>query len=168
MTEDPPEEFVPAMEALCAGAGVAFCMVQEFPRSGANGATRWLTDRKALIQMSIRNKWANIFWFTFFHEACHLLKHRTRRRFMIDGLDVDPDMTGLEAEADQFSRDFLIAPDKWAGFCAGGRFTSRSIQDFARSVGIAPFVVVGRLQKEERVGYNQLSNLKRRYEWAAG
>ena len=81
-------------------------MVQEFPRSGANGATRWLTDRKALIQMSIRNKWADIFWFTFFHEACHLLKHRTRRRFVIDGLDVDPDMTGLEAEADAIRKGF--------------------------------------------------------------
>ncbi len=168
MTEDPREEFVPAMKVLCAEAGVAFCMVEEFPRSGANGATRWLTDRKALIQMSIRNKWADIFWFTFFHEACHLLKHRTRRRFVIDGLDVDPDMTGLEAEADAFARDFLIAPEKWAVFCAGGRFTPKSIRDFARSVGTAPFIVVGRLQREERIGYNQLSNLKRRYEWAAG
>ena len=59
MTTQPPAEFIPAMLELCAEAGVAFCMVQELPKSGANGATRWLTDRKALIQMSIRNKWAD-------------------------------------------------------------------------------------------------------------
>ena len=51
-------------------------MIRELPKSGANGATRWLTDRKAMIQMSLRHKWADIFWFTFFHEACHLLKHQ--------------------------------------------------------------------------------------------
>ena len=168
MTGDSPENFVPAMEALCAEAGVAFCIVQEFPKSGANGATRWLNDRKALVQMSIRGKWADIFWFTFFHEACHLLNHRTRRRFVIEGLDVDPEMTELEAEADEFARDFLIAPDRWANFCARGRFNSKSVQALARSIDIAPFMVVGRLQKEGRVGYNQLSALKRRYEWAAG
>ena len=107
MTEQHPAEFIPAMSALCAEAGVAFCMVQELPKSGANGATRWLTDdRKALIQMSLRHKWADIFWFTFFHEACHLLKHRTQRRIVIEGLAADPDLAEIEAEADEFARDF--------------------------------------------------------------
>ena len=165
MTSQKPSEFIPAITDLCARSGVAFCMVQEFPKSGANGATRWLTDRKALIQMSIRNKWADIFWFTFFHEACHLLKHRTQRRIVIDGLADDPDIAGIEAEADCFARDFLIPLEDWKGFCDGGCFTNSSVAKFSRSVGIAPFIVVGRLQKEKLIGYNQLTNLKMRYEW---
>ena len=165
MTERSPEEFLPEMSTLCAQAGVAFCMVQELPKSGANGATRWLTDRKALIQMSVRGKWADIFWFTFFHEACHLLKHRTQRRIVIDGLDADPDLADIEAEADQFARDFLIPPDAWRDFCDASRFTSGTITTFAQTVGIPPFVVVGRLQKEKRVGYNRLASLKLRYKW---
>ena len=164
MTEQSPKEFIPAISALCAEAGVVFCMVQELPKSGANGATRWLTDRKALIQMSIRKRWADIFWFTFFHEACHLLKHRTQRQIVIDGLDADPDMAEIEAEADQFARDFLIAPEEWSDFCDEGNFTDPYIRKFARSVGIAPFIVVGRLQKEGRIGYNQLTDLKQRYQ----
>ena len=167
MTTQPPDEFLPAMSALCSGAGVAFCMVQELPKSGANGATRWLTDRKALIQMSIRNKWADIFWFTFFHEACHLLKHRTQRRIVIDGLDEDQDVEEIEAEADGFARDFLIPPQDWMNFCAEGRFAPDSVKEFAQSVGIAPFIVVGRLQKEGHIGYNQFTTLKPRYEWIA-
>ena len=167
MTEQSPEVFIPAMKALCAEAGVAFCVVQELPKSGANGATRWLTDRKALIQMSIRHKWADIFWFTFFHEACHLLKHRTQRRIVIDGLEADPEMAEIEADADRFARDFLIAPVEWGGFCEEEDFSVDSVQRFAQSVGIAPFMVVGRLQKEKRVGYNQLTFLKERYEWGA-
>lgn len=164
MTEDAPDKFVPDMTALCAQAGVALCLVPELPKSGANGATRWLDDNKALIQMSIRGKWADIFWFTFFHEACHLLHHRTRRRIVIDGI-ADPDLAELEAEADRFAKDFLIPPEAWGTFCKGGSFTSQAVRKFARSVQIAPFVVVGRLQKEKRLPYNQLANLKRRYEW---
>ena len=166
MTGQPPEEFIPAMSALCAEAGVAFCMVQELPKSGANGATRWLADdRKALIQMSLRHKWADIFWFTFFHEACHLLKHRTQRRIVLEGLAVDPDLAEIEAEADEFARDFLIAPEAWRDFCGAGSFTAHSVREFAQSAGIAPFIVVGRLQKEKRIGYNQLTSLKQRYTW---
>ena len=166
MTTQPPAEFIPAMLELCAEAGVAFCMVQELPKSGANGATRWLTDRKALIQMSIRNKWADIFWFTVFHEACHLLKHRTQRRIVIHGLDADPDIAEIEAEADRFARDFLIDPKSWSDFCREGHFTASSVKKFAHSVGIAPFIVVGRLQREKHLAYSQLTALKQRYEWA--
>ena len=165
MTTLSPSEFIPAMSNLCAQSGVAFCMVPELPKSGANGATRWLTDSKALIQMSIRNKWADIFWFTFFHEAYHLLKHRTQRRMVIHGLDADPDVAALEAEANRFAGDFLIDPREWSDFCDGGYFTADSVKEFARSAGVAPFIVVGRLQKENRLAYNRLTALKRRYEW---
>ena len=167
MTSQSPREFIPAMSTLCADAGVVLRMVQELPKSGANGATRWLTDRKALIQMSIRNKWADIFWFTFFHEACHLLKHRTQRRIVIDGLDGDPDTEEIEAEANRFAGDFLIAPEQWSYFCDEHYFTEDPVREFAQSVGIAPFIVVGRLQKEKRIGYNQLTSLKERYRWVS-
>ena len=157
MMEHPPREFIPALTELCAGAGVAFCVVQELPKIGANGVARWLTDRKALIQMSIRGKWADIFWYSFLHEAGHLLKHRTQRRIVIDGLNDDPEMAKIEAEADQFARDFLIPPEDWEQFCDEGYFTPSSIRSFARSVGVAPFIVVGRLQKEKLVAYNRLT-----------
>ncbi len=168
MTEHSPREFIPAMTTLCAEAGVAFCMVQELPKSGANGVARWLTDNKAMVQMSIRNKWADIFWFSFFHEAGHLLKHRTQRRIVIEGLNADPDMTQMETEADQFARDFLIASEDWSDFCDEGYFAPNYIREFARSIGVAPFIVVGRLQKEKRVGYNRLTELKQRYMWSTG
>ncbi len=167
MTELPPEKFYPDMTALCAEAGVAFRVVQELPKIGANGVARWLTDNKALIQMSIRNKWADIFWFSFFHEADHLLDHRTQRRILIDGLGPDLDMAEIEAEADQFAKDFLIPQEKWNDFCDFGYFTPVNIREFAQSIGIAPFIVVGRLQKERRVPYNRLTELKQRYTWVS-
>ena len=167
MTNQSPQEFVPEMTARCAASGVAFCIIPEFPKVGANGVARWLTDRKAMIQMNIRNKWADIFWFTFFHEAGHILKHRTQRRMLVDGLDDDPETAELEIEADQFARDFLIAPEDWNEFCALGNFTANAVREFAKAAGVAPFIIAGRLQKQRLVAYDRLTDLKLRYQWAA-
>ncbi len=166
LTLQPLNEFIPTMSALCADAGVAFCLVPELPRSGANGVARWLTDGQALIQMSLRAKWADVFWFSFFHEACHILRHRTQRRIVVDGLGRDPDLTEMEAEADAFASDMLIPPGSWQDFCNDGDFSLASTREFARSVEIAPFIVVGRLQKEKWIGYSQLATLKTRYKWS--
>lgn len=167
MTHQSPQDFVPEMTARCAASGVAFCIIPELPKVGANGVARWLTDRKAMIQMNIRNKWADIFWFTFFHEAGHILKHRAQRRMLVDGLGDDPETAELEMEADQFARDFLIAPEDWNEFCALGNFTANAVREFAKAAGVAPFIVAGRLQKQRLVAYNQLTGLKLRYQWVS-
>ena len=135
MTELPLDKFRPAMTTLCAEAGVAFCMVQELPKTGANGVARWLTDSKALIQMSIRGKQADIFWFSFFHEADHILNYPNQRRILIDGLAPDPDMAEIEAQADRFARDFLIPPEEWNDFCDDDYFAPDNIREFAQSIG---------------------------------
>ena len=165
MTNLHPQEFLPAMQSLCATAGVALCVVQELPKSGANGVTRWLSDSKVVIQLSIRGKGADIFWFTFFHEACHVLRHQQQRRVIIQGLATDPILSDIEEEANQFAGDLLIPPDKWIDFITPRRFTPGAVKGFADSIGIAPFIVVGRLQKESLIPYNRLSSLKIRYDW---
>ena len=114
MTEAPPQVFAPRMAQLFADAGVAFVVVPELPKTGANGVARWLTDRKALIQLNLRYKWQDIFWFTLFHEICHVLKHGSRR-IIIDGIDKNGP---LEEEANQWAADFLIRPMPGPSFAA--------------------------------------------------
>ena len=76
-------------------------------------------------------------------------------------------MAEIEADADRFARDFLIPPEEWNDFCDDDYFAPGNIREFAQSIGIAPFIVVGRLQKERRVPYNRLTELKRWYQWAS-
>ena len=74
-------------------------------------------------------------------------------------------MVAMEEDADRFARDFLIPPSEWSEFRNVGTSHSKLCEgSFAWSI-IAPFVVVGRLQKEELISYKQLSSFKRRYEW---
>ena len=166
MTEQNPQDFLPHMQSLCAEVGVALCVVPELPKSGANGVTRLLAGRKAVIQLSIRGKWADIFWFTFFHEACHVLRHMNQSSIIIQGDAADPATLDIEEEANRFAGDFLIPPERWAEFTSTANFDAGAVKDFAASSGIAPFIVVGRLQKERLVPYTRLSSLKVRYNWA--
>ncbi len=162
LTTEPPDAFAPELRDLCAAAGVAVVFTPEFPNSGAHGSARWLTPDKALIQLSLRYKTNDHLWFSFFHEACHVLRHRVREMH-IDGLNGnDAD----ESEADRFAEDMLIPSEGWASFVTAGRWDPLSVRRFADQIGIAPGIVVGRLQHEERVGWSStLNKLKVRFGW---
>ena len=164
-TKDQPMEFLPKMSEVCAEAGVAFNLVKELPKSGAIAATRWLSEHKALIQMSLKQERADSFWYTFYREASHLLKHRKRQRIVIEGLEEELINSETDVEADEYTRDLLIAQENWREFCGEGRFDSGRVNEFAKSLEIAPFIIVGRLQSEGRIGSHELKSLKRRYSW---
>lgn len=162
LTREEPEVFVPRLEQLCADAGVAVVFIPELPRSGAHGAARWLTQDNALIQLSLRYKTNDHFWFSFFHEACHVLRHRIREMH-IDGLDGDDH---AEEEANRFASDLLVPPDAWAVFLGEGVPDRADVLRFAEKVGIAPGIIVGRLQHERLIPWNALNDLRVRFRWA--
>ena len=66
LTRHDPSEWQPELVRMCAAAGVAVVILEAFRGARANGATRWLSPSKALIQMSLRYRWEDIFWFSFF------------------------------------------------------------------------------------------------------
>jgi len=151
------------MIELCAQSGVALTFVPPIKGTRAYGATRWLTPRKALIELSLRGKTDDHLWFTFFHEAAHILKHGKRRAF-IEGLE---EHNAQEEEADAFATDFLIPRAEYNEFLEEGVFTKSAIGCFAREVGIAPGIVVGRLQHDKHLDYSRYNNLKVRYRWTS-
>ena len=118
---------------------------------------------KPLIQLSLRGKSDDHFWFSFFHEAGHILLHRKDEVF-IETTDQDGtrrDGIEKEQEADQFSRDFLIPPKEYHTFLEDRQFNLTSIQRFAANIGITPGIVVGRLQHEKVIPFNRGNSLKK-------
>ena len=153
-------DFRTPMRELCASAGVALVVVRELPKTGAQGVARWLTPRRALIQINIRYRWADMFWFTFFHEASHVLTHRRKDVFVDVRSGMERD--AREIEADRFAADFLIPPERWEPFATAKPHTAARVRDFADDEGIAPGIVVGRLQHERLIPYNRLNGLRER------
>ena len=157
-------DFWEPMQDLCASAGVALVAVQEFPKTGAQGVARWLTPDKALIQINLRYRWADIFWFTFFHEACHVLDHPQKEIFVDVSRGMERDER--EQDADRFAADSLIPPEQWAQFAATGSYSPARVRAFASRAGVDPGIVVGRLQHEKSVPYNQLNGLRKQLTYA--
>lgn len=164
LTRMTPDKALPRLKEECAAAGVAVLFVPELPKVGANGVARWLTKDKALVQLNLRYKWADIFWFTFFHECAHVLSHQQRRVYidLIDGRRSDVE----ETEADVFAEDSLISPEHWETLMELDYTDPRIVEDFATQIGIAPGIVVGRLQSERLLPWNAMTRLKVRFAWA--
>jgi addiction module HigA family antidote len=107
LTED-PTQFVPELQRLCAECGVAVVFVPEIPgKQGTRlcGAARWLTPEKALIQLNLRTNDDEHLWFTFCHEAAHILLHSKKAVFVDDR--TGEGANELETEADNFARNLL-------------------------------------------------------------
>lgn len=149
----------------CAEVGVLYLLVPELPALGIYGVTRWLGDTP-LIQQSLLLKSHDHFWFTFFHEARHVLQKKKKRIFL-EGAQLDDEDREREADANRFSGDLLIPPADYRRFVGAGSFTRPAIQRFASSIGIHPGIVVGRLMREKHLTYGHpAQKLCVRLSWA--
>lgn len=163
LTTQPPEVFVPKMQALCAKAGVAVLFVPALPKSGVSGATRWLNSNKAIIQLSLRYKTDDHLWFTFFHEAGHILLHGKKELFLegANGLDA-----AKETEANDFSAAELIPRKEFNSLAQQRPLGKASICAFAKRIGISPGIVVGQLQHNKLLPMTHCNDLKMKFKWA--
>ena len=161
LTTETPQVFLDKLVELCASAGVAVVFIPELPKTGVHGATRWLGD-KAVIQLSLRYKSNDHLWFTFFHEAGHIVKHG-RKEVFIEGKGLDGDK---EEEANVFACDKLIPLAALRQFLGQGHLTLADIRIFAHDIGIAPGIVVGRLQHDGILPCDIGNKLKVFYRWA--
>ena len=163
LTNEPdPKVFVPELQRACSRVGVAVVFVPTPKGCPASGASRWLTANKAMLVLSLRHETNDHLWFSFFHEAGHLMKHGKRLLFL-EGTDTIS--AAHEREADQFARDLLIPPAEAAKLRSLG-YSKDAVRRFAREVGVAPGIVVGRMQHEELLPWSHLNDLKVGYEWA--
>jgi hypothetical protein len=163
-TETDPQVFVPKLQTVCAQSGVSLVLAPAPKGCPVSGAAKWVGPRRALIMLSLRGKTDDTLWFTFFHEAAHLLKHGKSMTYMdlLGENGLDP---ALEQEANAFASHHLIPRAAYQSFVDAGAFNEQAIEDFAKAIGIAPGIVLGRLQFEGIVLWNKYNRLKKRYKW---
>ncbi|MCX4561687.1 ImmA/IrrE family metallo-endopeptidase [Streptomyces phaeochromogenes] len=166
LTVEEPETWRGQISGLCAQAGVAVVFIPAPPRSHVSGATRWLAPDKVGVALSDRFKKDDHFWFTVFHELAHVLLHGKRLTFL-DNTDRKDELTSegdrSEEEANAFAAETLIPPEHAASY---RRLVSRPmpfsrIEAFAQQAGIAPGIVVGRLQHDGALEWTHGNKYKR-------
>lgn len=165
LSKHQPKAFLPILTSTLAQCGVGFVLHPHLPKTYVTGATFWLASDKAVLMLSNRGSWADVFWFSLFHELGHVLLHDRRHMFLEDRGD-DPQWKKQEGEADAFACDTLIPPGPYARFVARRKFTAAAIGVFAQEIGIAPGIVVGRLQHDKALAPQQHYGMKVRYKWS--
>lgn len=161
LTVLPPEQFEPSLRQECAASGVALILTPAIARARVSGAARWLRNRP-IIQLSLYGKTNDRFWFTFFHEACHIMQHSNQLVFLDEAWDQDQ-LSQHEQEANQFAANWLI-PVEYAEELP--QLKSRTaVGEFAGRIGIHPGIVVGRLQHDGLIEPSWMNDLKDTFRW---
>lgn len=158
-----PAEFFPKLKLILQQCGIALVIIPHFKKTYTTGATFWVKKSKGVIMMSLRGGWADIFWFSLFHELGHILLHDKRHTFLESNRH-SPDWKKQEDEADRFSQITLIPEKEFKEFILTDNFSHSSISLFAKNIGIAPGIIRGRLQHEKLVSYKSHTG-RIKYKW---
>lgn len=145
-----PENFAEQLKSICLKTGVAVVYTPCLPHAPVSGAVRWVGGNP-LIQLTDRYKTNDRFWFTFFHEAGHILLHGKKEVFIeeFEGYPLDEER---ENEANSFAANQLL-PDTFLETLPV-KITEEVIRQIARTYQTHPAIVLGRLQKLGKVSYS--------------
>lgn len=154
MTLSTPDNFSVKLRETLSLCGVALVFVPHLSGSFLHGAV-FLDGGKIVLGMTARGHDGDIFWFSLFHELAHIILGHMDQS---NGVSCED-----EVAANRWAADQLIAPTSYSAFVKKHVFSKDTVIAFAKSIGIAPGIVVGRLQKERLIRYDTLNELKTHY-----
>lgn len=157
-----PSKFLPKLRAICAEAGVAVVTIKAPKGCRASGATFFARPNKAVLLLSFRYLTDDQFWFSFFHEAGHLVLHWDADLLMLE--TSDGPKSSREEEANEFAMNHLIPPDLQKRFPEASK-TLIGITRLARTAGVSYGIVLGQMQFRGLVRPDRFNRLKTRYKW---
>ena len=147
-----PTDFFSRLQAVCLDAGVKVVHTPSLPKAPICGSTRWLHDTP-LIQLTGRYNRNDSFWFTFFHEAGHILLHGKKDVFLEKVEYTDKDLL-KEKEADAFAVKWTLTEEEEAIVLAAAPLDEKKIRSFAEQFQTHPAIIIGRLQHKQLIPYS--------------
>jgi len=162
-----PQRFIPKLISSCADAGLALVVLRAPTGCPASGAARYLDTGTPLVVLSARYLANDHFWFSFLHEAGHVLMHAAAEAY-VDDLDRSTERPAGkdEREADKFATDWLV-PAPLREELLSGRPTPTRLHQLANEAGVSSGILVGQLQYDGVLGFGSVLNrLKHRNKWA--
>ncbi len=151
----------PKLETLLKRYGIKLIRRKNPSKAPLDGAAFW-QDGHPILGLTERYSRFDNFIFTVYHELGHIFLHlkdkKNRHTDYVDNLNLDAvssrSLPQKEEEANSFARNIMIPATDWAGFIATNKvFTDNTIAQFAKSVGIHPAAVLGRLCYDKHLDY---------------
>lgn len=156
--ESNPRVFLPELQTECAKHGVAV-VVERCPSGcAASGATVMLESKRALLLLSARFLSDDHFWFSFFHEAGHLVLHGEELNLEEAGF-LSPEK---EAEANEYAQKIILNPEGEEAL-QSVPLNKFAIARLARRCNVSKGIIVGQLQNRNRLSHSRFNGFKARY-----
>ena len=150
LTMKSTDNFIEELVELLAECGIALVVSNHLAGTGVHGVT-FLNSKKnkLIIQLSVRRKSADIFWFTLFHELAHIISDETEK---FEYINCEEDE---EAIANKIASETLISSERYLDFIKNYNYKNYvQIFEFSQKIGIHPCIIIGRLQYEGLLGFN--------------
>lgn len=153
-----PTSFSIDLQSICAECGVMLAYIPTLPKAPISGASRWFHG-KPLIQLSGRYRTDDHFWFTFYHEAAHILLHGKKDIFLekVKGTPVDEEK---ENEADAFASKYLLKKTELDTIINDAPLSFEDIKMFAERFNTSAGVIIGRLQHLKLIDWSEGNELR--------
>lgn len=151
------KEFYPLIRDAFLEAGVIFVIMPNIAGSKTNGATKKVGNN-IMLMVNDRRLNADSFWFTLFHEIGHIMNGDY-------GISFEKESGEQEEAANRFAEDSLIPKTYYQEFIKQGEFDLQAIKKFANKINRDPGIVLGRLQKDKKIDYNDytMNTLRHKY-----
>lgn len=151
------DEFYPLIYKRFFDAGVILVILPNISGSRTNGATKKIGDN-IMLMVNDRRLNADTFWFTLFHEIGHIMNGDF-------GISFEKETGEQEDAANKYAQDKLIPPELYLDFISQNSFDIQSIRRFAKQIDRDPGIVLGRLQNDRKVGFDDwnLNPLRHKY-----
>ncbi len=147
-----PDDFFHQIRTICLKAGVKVVHTPSLPKAPISGATRWINNTP-VIQLTGRGKRNDKFWFSFFHEAGHILLHGKKEIFLEQIEYKDKDLQ-KEKEADEFAVKWTFSHEDEAKLKEKLPDTEEAFFQYARTINTHPAIIIGRLQHNKEIPYS--------------
>ena len=162
LTLESPNKISEKLKEFLSKCGVKLVILPFLRGSNISGVTKWLSNENCvMVAINDCGKDADKIWFSIFHELGHAIKNH--KRHLTISYSKGNIQDEEEIEADNFAKNSLLDKGDYEKFISAGDFSIESIKKFASSQKVAPFVVIGRLQKEELLGWDRYRTYKPKY-----
>ena len=144
--------------------GIDFSVVHNFRGAPVHGYICQKSENRYQMTLTIRGAYADIFWFSLFHEIKHVFQKK-KTKVIINCDDFSELEKEFEDEANDYATDTLIPKEAYHGyFDDKGKYISKNdVKFFARHIGVHPGIVVGRLQHDDKIAHSSMSDMRQKY-----
>lgn len=139
--------------------GIKFYLMKNYSGAPIQGYIRNNFDNTISLFMTIRGSFADIFWFSLFHEIAHIINGDAKNSFM----DYEDIPFIIEEKANNCAANILINNKSYEEFVLKKDFSIDAIRRLANENNVKIYMIIGRLMKDKYIEWNQYSNYRARY-----